>query len=333
MTQLFLASSPMNILKSLVMIQNLDNSSYLLIEVFDKGATLNLDYYENLKAKIDQLSIKNLLGVEIVISPKKMIGRLESLITDLNLDLSKVSDVYTANVWTTGISKLTRWVFQRYRFSRKVKIHVVEDGTKMYLGNFEGMQNPSLKRRVKALLLSDLNVLDSPKIFDWIVEDKSHYGFVRRPLHEFKLTSYRENLRDLTKLFLTETDIRQLEQLSNTSDRMAIVFTQPLFKSGLIKSIDQQVQIVNSLINKFSSSDYSFFLKLHPADKADYSKVDVPVTILGNFPSEFFEAFDVNFDMSLGLFSSAVESVKALIYVYDVSEYNKRAIEQIKLNI
>lgn len=334
MVSLFLASSPMNILKCLVLINNGGVASYLIIETFDSGATMTESYNRELKEKIENLNIQNLRGVRIVDSNSitflnKIVGKY--LIEDI--DLHEISRFYSANVWTTGISPYTRLILQTTRFDQNVKFSILEDGTKMYLGDFSSISKKSIKRIIKEKFLSDIDILKSTRVSEWIVETPENYSFVYRPVNTFSLSNFHSDVQKFSEIFLSVKDIHQLKDLAIIKTNKQIIFTQPLFKSGLVESIEVQEKIVNQLLNKYYVDGSAVYLKVHPADTATYKNLDVPIKVLGNYPSEILDAFNISFSLSLGFFSSAVESVNSDIYIYDVTEYNKYSSSYLNLDI
>lgn len=129
-----------------------------------------------------------------------------------------------------------------------------------------------------------------------------------------------QNLKFLNQLFDVESLFLQLKQYS----RLNIIFTQPFYLHGLVSSEERQRQIFQKLIERYASKNELTILKLHPADPVDYnwnSSLNV-MMIKQTFPSEMFLFNGISFYKSIGVFSSAVESVSADEYIYDTKEYD-----------
>lgn len=319
----YIASSELNILKCLSMITDEDTESVLLLESFSSGAVLAREKLAYISKRIRELHLSKLADVEVVASThKSFIQSFFSHIKITGFNYALVDHIISGNVWSTGISPLTRDTLRMTRTNSFAKLTVLEDGSMMYLGDFSSWDRPGLLSKIKEGVLCDLNIVNNSRISAWLVENPTNYEFIKVPTRRFKYFDNQVKLKTLATVFLSDSDIGQIEKIKSSEDLDCVIFTQPLFKSGLVESLDIQVKLISKLINRYASDAKKIYIKVHPADFAKYQNIASNVEILGNFPSELMNAFGVKFKTSIGLFSSAIETVQADEYIYDVNDYN-----------
>ncbi|WP_449403062.1 polysialyltransferase family glycosyltransferase [Exiguobacterium artemiae] len=95
----------------------------------------------------------------------------------------------------------------------------------------------------------------------------------------------------------------------------SIVFTQPLSEDGF-ESEKNKIEIYNNMIKMEVLNDSLIFFKKHPRDETNYKFLNEKNNVIildSKFPSEIFLFFKIEFKVSLGLCTSAVENINAEI--------------------
>ena len=92
----------------------------------------------------------------------------------------------------------------------------------------------------------------------------------------------KKNKRLVYTLFAENTTIPSLNY-----KKTMILFTQPLFEDRFVRSMDDQLFVFESIIEKYIKDDFSIIIKPHPRDLADYSKFIIAVISKKIFHQKF----------------------------------------------
>ncbi len=193
------------------------------------------------------------------------------------------------------------WI-ARYCKLEHIKYHLIEDS----LDAFKYI----LKNRYRELVSSEYNHLHTLyKIFPYAEGNHKHFlsseevldievnqiegtifemGDHSRLLEVsrnrlFKLLEDEKNLNRLLDIFIDDRNIIE-------GNNIVLVFTSPFYADKIVKSEDEQLRIYRSLIEKYSG--HNVFIKAHPRDAINYSKLGNIKIVPKNFPSELIAYLD-----------------------------------------
>lgn len=144
---------------------------------------------------------------------------------------------------------------------------------------------------------------------------------IRKKSRCLKLNRLMDSLSDKQKgeLFtLFELDLQSVALANNS----LLLITQPLSEDDIV-SEEYKLDLYEKIIA--SSKFEHVFIKPHPREKSDYSKIADNVIILPNTPPvELFELSKIHFKQAVTLFSSAIHSVPADEKVFLGVDFDKQ---------
>ncbi|WP_214766974.1 MULTISPECIES: polysialyltransferase family glycosyltransferase [unclassified Exiguobacterium] len=147
----------------------------------------------------------------------------------------------------------------------------------------------------KKNMINEVRVSD-PKKFEMI-------DFLNlKDINNFELSS--EDKKNILDFFIRKKS--DFDRIIDISKEKVIILTQPLSEDGY-ESEDRKIYLYEEIVDEYKYT-HKIFIKPHPRDTSDYSKLNVTV-INKNFPSELFEFVNVEFDVSIGVCTSAVYQI------------------------
>lgn len=209
----------------------------------------------------------------------------------------------------------TMYIANNFFKNKANQINLYEDGSTI----IQTEKPQGFKKKLKKLLynisfeefFSNIN-----KVF---VSNKKNYDkfSYNKILEEETLEDIIKTLDDITKmkiinLFLGNIDINILK---DNRIKKSIIFTQPLSEDGF-ESEKNKIEIYKKMIDMKIIEDSLIFFKKHPRDETNYKFIQEKSNVIvlnSKFPSEIFLILKVEFKVSLGLCTSAVENIDAEI--------------------
>lgn len=305
--RIVIGNTEYSILLYILLVETWENDIFLL------GDTLRKDFIKRIKKEVKDV---------IIVNPSSLRrGFLKYYIQifKVYMYIKKISK--KSNIQIYGNDNLG---FSRFRKSGYI---IIEDGLINYQkkGSVLGVefikailrfQNPFYKgcgysKYVKKIYLTGLaEIPNEIKNKVEIVEIKKLWNLKKQ-----------EEKYRILKLFNCSIDL--LEKLS---DRKIILYTQPLSEDSIL-SEDEKVELYSRIIRNYQEEN--IVIKKHPREKTDYKKYFKKVKVFEEiFPAEFLELYEIRFDKSVTIFSSAVLSCKSKKIDFYGTEVHPKLLER-----
>lgn len=154
-----------------------------------------------------------------------------------------------------------------------------------------------LSNKIKKIYLT--GILPIPEL----IKDKVEIIDIEKKWNELSL----EKKREILDIF--DIKLESLENLKNEKDKVLLI-TQPLSEDNILSEEDK-INIYNNILKERNIK--KVYIKSHPREKTDYSKVlkDIEVVIIEKeFPIEIFMLLNMKFKKVITLFSTAALNFK-----------------------
>lgn len=156
---------------------------------------------------------------------------------------------------------------------------------------------------------------------DFYKDEKLERIYVQRP--EFFPEEYADktetiNLKKLAdSLSVEEKDAilsvflqeKEINSINNKVNNAVVLFTQPLSEDSYITE-EQKIKMYDALCDKLSKYG-NVVAKLHPRDKSQYGFQKAVAVLAAGYPSELLLLFPIQFDLAVGVCTSAVVSANS----------------------
>lgn len=115
-----------------------------------------------------------------------------------------------------------------------------------------------------------------------------------------------ENKKSILEIFGLNTVVEQLQECKGKKN---LILTQPLVEDYVVDSAEQQIWLYKEIIKNLEGN---VFIKLHPRDKVDYSKIvneHCHLFVRSDFPIEIINFTTIEFEECVTLCSSSVSGL------------------------
>ena len=187
----------------------------------------------------------------------------------------------------------------------KIKYNLIEDGLNFFKINpFNYVQNNKLYK----LFGLDWEYLSKSKYTKSIeVNDTHHLWLKSDKIRELNREEMFRKLNPKDIDFIANIFNYKPIRLSN-SNRKTLLLTQPLDKG--IMSHDRKIKLYKHLVKQYAVG--TLYIKMHPREKENYSKIFPDAIILGNntIPFEIFQLKEkLRFNRAITTFSKVIDSI------------------------
>lgn len=136
----------------------------------------------------------------------------------------------------------------------------------------------------------------------WVPKDSRYDKFEEKPKKYF-LKNLSEKDRD-NLLYIFGVDKLHVE------DKSLLLLTQPLIEDGIIDG--DKIDPWFDMIYRYHDQGYNIYVKIHPRDNYDYSKLPVRI-ISSNIPAELLDfVVDNSFELGVTYYSTALEFINCV---------------------
>lgn len=231
------------------------------------------------------------------------------------IDLKKYNDIFIFHDNTFVGMKIIR---------ECQNVHLCEDGKRHYhYINDVIYKRFKFKKIVKDLFVALNLKFDehgrSTRVKSYYITNKSNIvkWMESKPINIIDTNKLDKNIINLIKRIMISENISNLE---DNNVKKAIILTQPLYQDGFVDTPEKQLSLYKYIISDVQGK-YSVFIKPHPRDECDYSKVTDSITVLNkNFPVEVFNYTSIKFDLGCTIGSSSIYDNE---FILDIKEYNE----------
>lgn len=231
----------------------------------------------------------------------------------LQINWKKYSDIYLYNDF-----EIIGW----YLVYHKISYHLIEDGLNFFTYFDQYYQLPAK--------IYDRNSL-SIRLKDFLNLGHRMYGTSRctrdievNSIEGVKIRADNIIVQPRAELYsaLTDDDKTMLFRIfcegknagNSCSGRKVLLCTQPLYKDGQLKTIEEQKQVYADIIESYSSQGYTVVVKPHPRDDMDYSSLcnQYGGWVIDRFiPSEVLNFNkDIHYDLAVSITTTAIETLQ-----------------------
>jgi hypothetical protein len=309
---LYILSTPYHVLIALGNILNNKKDVHIILTSLDDES---LYFFNSIKLKLQ--NIDNVKKVEVIKQKKNITRLLDYKITSPMINSEEYKCVYIFG-WNLYYAYSNTNKFINYFYKKKTKIFLFEDGKKMY----EAAEKSFLFFVIAKLLNINTfpkNLYKIRKIFVSEPENfpekyKSKLYQIDIEAIEYQIASNKNTILDI---FTDQESLNRILSIFNMSKSVSIIFTQPLYKDGIVKSEENQKIIYEKLAMNYADTSDFLIVKKHPRDNLIYDFEDKLIEWSGMLPSELLSLLNIKFKNSIGINSSAIESVDAENYCYN----------------
>lgn len=306
---LYVLSTPYHILLAICDIVTKNENSILILISNNED---DIEFYKDIKKRLLKV---NLISTVYIAKKKSKFGRVKGY-SEIVCAIEDEYDVKSLNLFSWNLNRLymnSNYFFNYYKGT--IPINLFEDGGNVYLS-----YSNNLKKKLMNGLYRFIGVGTFPNILKNVDSVKVSYpekypSFFQGHVYKINVMEQikEKNINEiLSAIFLDEKTKEDINTSLNLG-QLNILFTQPLSRDGFISS-EEQYQLYNRLINKYSSSTM-LLIKYHPRDDMQYEVNENCISLGRYYPSELLMTFNFLFDNSIGVNSSAVKSVRAREYV------------------
>ena len=128
---------------------------------------------------------------------------------------------------------------------------------------------------------------------------------------KIKIVNRNETIKNLSSqykpLVLELFDIS--DDMFYNVNKSVLILTEPFFNDGFFQEEADQIQLYQKLIDSFPL-DSKVFIKPHPRDKTNYSKINNAIVLKSNFPIEILQYIEnASFDKAVTFSSTSVNTL------------------------
>lgn len=242
------------------------------------------------------------------------------------IDFTKYDNIYLYNDWT---------LIGCYLMDKKMHFHLIEDAQDTFiyrkqlsnkLYNDQSL-NRKIKRCIKKFLHMGYDYVGKSKyVIDIEVNNKEGLDFKNKVIKEVRKQDLYNALTQKDKKLIYNVFIDEKIK-NNKGSKNILILTQPLYIDNLVDSQEIQNQVYLDIINKYP--DYNIYIKPHPRDLTDYTKLNKNVKMMPkNMPMEALNFNnDLKFDKAITIQSS---SINFLNFVDEKIELGFKTLEKYK---
>jgi hypothetical protein len=301
---LYVCSTPYHLIISLSHLFFTREKGVIYLTTHDSRSELN---FKKLEPRLKELQL-----VEKVIIRKR----------NLLLDRIKIEDIRDSlyfpkikNYLNNGTVYIFPWnPYSLYKignfiFKKAKKVILVQDGSNLYSYPEPNKKTLRIKKYLYGIQTQFYSNIKTEKI---LVEFPDKYPEHLKdkiqefqPKEMFKKLSKREK-EIIIGLFLTPEQAIDLVEIETSNS--VILLTQPLSEDGYITEEEKREMYEN--LKMEYQDEYKVFIKRHPRERTVYN-FENAIEIQGDFPSELFYLMGKTFSKSVGICTSAVNSIEA----------------------
>lgn len=195
---------------------------------------------------------------------------------------------------------------------RKIKYHLLEDGTDCFKNNaklFKESNENFIKKLVKKFLGLSFVMGKSRNIIDIEVNDINGCKIGNKKLIECNKQKLFYEIEEEKKKTILDIFLKEKIDFSKLSNS-TLILTQPLSEDGLLKDENEKVLLYRKIIENYSK-DEKVLIKPHPREKTQYEKKFKCDVIKQIFPIEIINYFpNVMFSKVITVSSTAINLIK-----------------------
>lgn len=205
--------------------------------------------------------------------------------------------------------------FGCYIIASSIKYNLIEDGLD-YFRVFDKFINIDLSLRRRVLSFLNLNILhygQSKYCKSIEVNDIKGIRISRNKVIEVPRKQLIDNLtseekKKIYNIFMENKDIN----INNDENKKILILTEPLFKDCRISSEEEQIRTYRKIIDKYNDEKYTVYIKPHPRDMTDYTKLNREhIIIEQEFPIEILNFNeDIKFNKAVTITSASIDGIK-----------------------
>lgn len=309
MKKLYMCNTPYHIFCTLVKEIRLDNS----VDIILSDKTLG---YENLlqSLKLSDIVDKVFLFEESKFHLPKINPNKYGNITQnrkvrnvvkpyITFDTSIYDEIYMYHDFTR---------FGCYIIASSIKYNLIEDGLD-YFKVFDKFIDIDLSFRRRLLSLFNLNILHYGQSKYCKSIEVNDINGIRIPKKKVKEVPRNEMIKRLTeeeKKKIYDIFMPDIKINSSNKERI-LLLTEPLFKDGRISSEEEQIKLYSDIISKYTNKEDQLYIKPHPRDMTDYSKLKNEFTLIDQqFPVEILNFNkEVHFSKAITITSASIDGI------------------------
>ncbi len=309
---LYILSTPYHILIAIGLILENKNDAHIILTSLDDES---LSYFSSIKNKLTNL--EKVKGVEIIQQKKNVTRLLDYKVNSHLIINTKYESVFIFS-WNLHYAYSNSNKYINYFYYNKVKIILVEDGKKMYAAKRKNILFNAIAKVLKINIFPQkLYKIDTVMVTEPEKFPEKYKNKLKRMDYKIFEKQFVRNRNVILDIFVDNDSLEKILTTSNRLKTISIVFTQPLYKDGIIKSEEAQKIIYENLITKYEGTSDYLIVKKHPRDNMNYNFGTKIIEWDGMFPSELLNLLDIKFKNSIGINSSAIEGVNAENYHYN----------------
>ena len=235
------------------------------------------------------------------------IGQKKHVKNTLSIDLNSYDDIYVFDDYFT----IGAWLV-----NDNIKYHLLEDTMNSFPLTVKWRKNYDFQPEKYWWMKLALKVGYTHKICgnaDCCVEIQVSSLENLPPLkkEKIKIVNRNETIKNLSSqykpLVLELFDIS--DDMFYNVNKSVLILTEPFFNDGFFQEEADQIQLYQKLIDSFPL-DTKVFIKPHPRDKTNYSKINNAIVLKSNFPIEILQYIEnASFDKAVTFSSTAVNTI------------------------
>lgn len=303
-----MCSTPYHLLYALVKEINEENEVCIYLSSYDHKI---MDYYENVLTNSSFKKITFFTRRRKKIEDYLFLGFIKDRFEYKKLFHKNSIDELVIFPWNIN----TLYIHVNYFFKKNSNISFIEDGItahqiqpknfyfsilKKYIYRISDYKN---YKKVNKLVVNDITKYDEKTFGLCKIYEESFEDIFNSISNEDK----RMILSFFSKEITYEKDIKK-----EFIKKSIIILTQPLSEDGYEKE-DSKKEMYDQIANEYIEMDYLVYFKKHPRDLSEYDiEKDERVIILNKFlPSELLAVSGIEFDIALGICTSAIDNINA----------------------
>lgn len=308
-TSIYFISTQYHLLAGLYDLYTKDeNGVFVLISNFED------DYQYFIEEQKRLMSVARIVDI-IVIPPRNIVMRFLGYKKEYKY-LENKYNFTSLNFFSWNLNKL--YTNSNYFFSKfkgKYEINFFEDGSNVFLSKKSPVSfSKKLLQKVLNVYTTESAIKFVKKIY--VSYPKEYPNYMQNKIIERNISSELVNLPDAAKKRLNHVFLPKSINFNNIGKMTdkSILFTQPLYRDQILTEKEQK-RLYDGLIKKYAHMSKVLIVKKHPRDEMRYTLVKNCIVLPRKFPSELLSMYDITFQNSIGVNSSATKSIKAENYL------------------
>lgn len=312
MKRLYMCNTPYHLFSTLIKEIKLDND----VDIVLSDKTLG---YEKLELALKKSNLVN--NVFIIEESKFHLPKInpsywgnitqnkkvrEAVEPYIDFDVRIYDDIYMYHDFTR---------FGCYIIASSIKYNLIEDGLD-YFRVFDKFINIDLSLRRRILSFLNLNIFHYGQSRYCKSIEVNSIKDIRIPLKKVIEVPRKQLISSLTNeekkriydIFMGDKEVTT----NNEENNKILILTEPLFKDCRVSSEEEQLRVYRDLIDTYNSEKYTVYIKPHPRDMLDYSKLNREHIIIDrDFPVEILNFNEnIKFNKAVAITSASIDGIK-----------------------